>query len=154
MVIVCFGRAEAHNFFHFTKKLNIKYKSIIVSKKHKTTLDIVGSIAKQLSGLIKEKLPYFQQFDKIIVYYDDGQKQLASVLVSIFSAWFFDKLDYRKVSPYEYKLFQCADLICTLALIEQKITDGTGFTKSELKFFDSYRNLKRNYLKHLKKFEF
>lgn len=140
-------------FFHFTQRVGIKYKSIIVSKKHKKEQDLTNGISTQLSNFIKENLSYFQQFDKIIIYYDNGQKQLANVLISVFSSWFFDKFDYRRVSPCEYKLFQCADLICTLTMIEKKILDGIGFTKSELRFFNSYRDLRRNYLKHIKKFE-
>lgn len=143
-----------NTLFCFTKKLNIKYKNIIVDKKHKDALDINKNISIELSCFIRDNLQYFQQFDKIIVYYDSGQKQLTNILISVFSTWFFDKFDYRKVSPYEYKLFQCADLICTLSLIEEKLLNNKKLTKSELKFFNSYSSLKKNYLKHLKKLEF
>ena len=140
--------------FHFTRNAKVKYKNIIVNKKHMQALDINSSISKQLSSIVKENLCYFQQFDKIIIYYDNGQRQLASILVSIFSSWFHDKFEYRIVIPSQYKLFQSADLICTLSLIEQRIEDGGSLTQSEQRFFNSYRNLKRNYLKHLKKMEF
>jgi hypothetical protein len=117
-------------------------------------LDINNNISKQLSLFIKENLCYFQQFDKIIIYYDNGQKQLANILVSVFSSWFHDKFDYRTVSPYEYRLFQVADFICTLSLIENKLSCGQCLTKSESLFFESPRNLKMKYLKQIKRLDF
>lgn len=141
-------------FFNFTRKVGIKYKNIIVDKKHKTPLDINSSISMNLSTFVKENLCYFQQFDKIIIYYDNGQNQLANILVSVFSSWFHDKFEYRTVSPYDYKLFQVADFICTLALINHKLECGQDFTKSEQIFFGSKRNLKMNYLKHIRKLNF
>ena len=143
-----------NKFFHFTRKVGIKYKNIIVDKKHKTAMDINSSISKQLSLFVKSNLEYFQKFDKIIIYYDNGQEQLASILISVFSSWFQDNFEYRVVSPYEYKLFQVADFICTLSLIKHKLSCGYNLTNSESLFFTSPRNLKMKYLKHIKKLEF
>lgn len=143
-----------NTFFYFTKKVGIKCKNIIVDKKHKNLLDINSHISMNLSSFVKENLCYFQQFDKIITYYDNGQNQLANILVSVFSSWFHDKFEYRTVSPYDYKLFQVADFICTLALINHKLECGQCLTKSEQLFFGSKRNLKMNYLKHIKKLNF
>ena len=143
-----------NTFFHFTRKVGIKYKNIVVEKKHKSSIDINNSISKQLSLFIKDNLNYFQQFDNIIIYYDNGQNQLANILVSVFSSWFHDKFDYRTVSPYEYRLFQVADFICTLSLIENKLICNKCLTKSESLFFGTPRNLKMKYLKHIKKLDF
>lgn len=147
-------RKMFNTFFHFTRKIGIKYKNIIVDKKHKTYIDINSNISMNLSFFVKENLNYFQQFDKIIIYYDNGQNQLANILVSVFTSWFHNKFEYRIVSPYDYKLFQVADFICTLSLINHKIECGQGLTKSEQLFFGSKRNLKMNYLKHIKKLNF
>ena len=150
-----FERRKMFNtFFNFTRKVGIKYKNIIVDKKHKDSLDINSNISMNLSTFVKDNLCYFQHFDKIIIYYDNGQKQLANILVSVFSSWFHDKFEYRTVSPYDYKLFQVADFICTLALINHKLQCGQYLTKSEQLFFGSKRNLKTNYLKHIKRLNF
>ncbi|MBQ8476491.1 DUF3800 domain-containing protein [bacterium] len=143
-----------NTFFHFTRKLNIKYKNIIVDKKHKNIQGINGAISKDLSGFIEENLSYFQEFDKIIVYYDNGQLPLANIITSVFNNWCMNKFEYRLVSPYEYKLFQAADFICTLSLIQHKLSQGQKLNKSEKIFFGSYRQLRINYLKHIKKLEF
>jgi hypothetical protein len=62
--------------------------------------------------------------------------------------------DVRKVVPSEYKLFQVADLFCTLELLEQKM-NNKSLSKSELILFHSARDLKKDFLKgmHKKRFE-
>lgn len=54
--------------------------------------------------------------------------------------------------PTNYKLFQVADFICTMELINLKISNN-AFSNSELTFFGNMRDLKQNYLKALKKKE-
>ena len=59
---------------------------------------------------------------------------------------------FRKVMPSDYKLFQVADFICTMELINLK-HESNLFSKSEMIFFGNRRDLKQNYLKALKKKE-
>ncbi len=54
--------------------------------------------------------------------------------------------------PSEYKLFQAADLLCTMSLIRLKLENNL-FSKSEMAFFGNIRDLKKNYLKPLSKKE-
>ena len=54
--------------------------------------------------------------------------------------------------PTNYKLFQVADFICTMELVNLKIENNV-FSNSELTFFGNMRDLKQNYLKALKKKE-
>ena len=61
-------------------------------------------------------------------------------------------VDFRRVMPENYKLFQAADLLCTMKLIKLKIDQGL-LSGSEKKFFGNLRDLKRNYLKPLSKLE-
>lgn len=50
-------------------------------------------------------------------------------------------------------LFQVADLICTLELLKEKVGSGK-LSKSEERFFHSVRDLKKDFLKGIKKKEF
>ena len=59
----------------------------------------------------------------------------------------------RKVLPNDYKLFQVADLICTLELMEQKMRDK-DLSRSEQLLFHSKRDLKKDFLKGIHKKEF
>lgn len=52
--------------------------------------------------------------------------------------------------PSDYRLFQVADMICTLELLVAKAEDGS-LSKSEREFFGGMRDLKKNYLKPLTK---
>ncbi len=61
--------------------------------------------------------------------------------------------DVRKVLPKDYKLFQAADMVCTLALLEKKIEDGT-LSRSDLLFFHNEKDLKKQFLVPLKKKQF
>lgn len=89
------------------------------------------------------------KFDRIIVYYDNGQKSLTKIIASVFNALFSD-VEFRKVTPVDYKLFQVADLICTLELIKDKVNNNAMST-SEIEFFESPRAFKKNIYKNIAK---
>ena len=63
-----------------------------------------------------------------------------------------ENVEFRKVIPADYRLFQVADLICTLKLTELKMENHL-LSKSEIYFFNDERTLKKNYLKPLSKKE-
>ena len=52
--------------------------------------------------------------------------------------------------PTDYKLFQVADLICTMELTKLKI-ENNAMSNSEKLFLGNIRDLKKNYLKPLEK---
>ena len=53
------------------------------------------------------------------------------------------------VEPSRYRLFQVADIICTLELIRQRLDDTGRLTESENAFFAGTKNFRKNYLKLL-----
>ena len=59
----------------------------------------------------------------------------------------------RRVFPNQYKLFQVADLICTLELLRVK-TEHQDLSNSEKKIFHSKRDLKKDFMKGIRKKEF
>ena len=54
-----------------------------------------------------------------------------------------------QVSPSRYRLFQLADILCTLELANLKLTTGNRLTESEIAFFGSIQNLRKSYIKPL-----
>ncbi len=72
---------------------------------------------------------------------------MTKVISSVFNS-LLDKVEFRKVVPAEYRLFQVADLVCTLKLTELKM-ENKMLSNSEMMFFDNERTLKKNYLKPL-----
>ena len=83
------------------------------------------------------------------MYYDYGQPDLTTILTSVFNA-LFQNVQMRKVKPADYKLFQAADLICTMELTNDK-AERNALSKSELEFFHSARDFKKNLYKQLRK---
>lgn len=137
----------------FTRQLNISFKCFHIEKKHiADTIEASGKISRQLSSFIHENYDYFLSFDTIKVYYDNGQIELTRILSSVLNA-LLPNVQFRKVLPSEYRLFQVADLICTLELIRLKIENKT-ISKHELAFWGKESDFKKNYLKRLYQKEF
>lgn len=65
------------------------------------------------------------------------------------SSTLYTHVEFRKVRPVDYKLFQIADLICTMELLAEKVAHKS-FSHSEMDFFNNIRDFKKNYLKHLR----
>ena len=136
----------------FIRHIDISYKTIYIEKKHiKDSIEATGKLSKQLSSLIRENMDLFCSFDVVKIYYDNGQVEVTRVLSSVFNA-LLENVEFRKVIPSQYRLFQVADLICTLKLTELKLENHT-LSKSEKAFFEDERTLKKNYLKPIKKKE-
>lgn len=132
----------------FVRNLNIKYKNFYIEKKHiENDVDIAGKLSKQISLFLKEHISYFLSFDEIIVYYDNGQTQLNRILISIFNV-LFEHVEFRKVIPADYRLFQVADYMCTLKMLELKFSEHR-MSRSEMYFFEDIKTFKKQYLKQL-----
>lgn len=111
-----------------------------------------ASMARAISNFIRDELGYFQSFDNVILYYDNGQHELNRILNTVLATE-LTQYDVRRVMPSDYKLFQVADLICTLVLLEQKQINKE-LSKSELLLFHTARDLKKDFLKGIHKKEF
>lgn len=141
-----------YKLFAFTKHVEISHASLIVDKHpNSSPMEITKHLSKQLSALIKDNFEYFASFDNIIIYYDNGQYQVTNILVAIFNTLLSIDCEFRQVLPSDYKLFQTADLICTLALIKSKLERGKKLTNSEQIFFGSVGKLRKTFLKHFDK---
>ena len=139
-----------NSLFHFVRMVDIKYHSVVVEKKRIVdNIDLLIHITKQLSAFLNEHMLSLTKYDRIVIYYDYGQRELTHILVSVFNT-VLSNVEFRKVSPADYKLFQAADMLCTLELLALK-AERKMLSKSELSFFTSARNLNKSYLKVIKK---
>lgn len=137
----------------FVRNTEFSYRTIYIEKKHiSNSIEATGKLSKQLSLLIKENFVTFCEFDIVKIYYDNGQVEVTRILSSVFNA-LLENVEFRKVIPSQYRLFQVADLICTLKLTELKMLNNS-LSKSELFFFENERTLKKNYLKPIKRKQF
>jgi hypothetical protein len=134
----------------FTKRIDINYHVVSVDKKKASgKKNLVDMLSKQLALFLREHLEYFLSFDKIIIYYDYGQSEITTILTSVFNSLFVN-VEFRHVQPFEYKLFQVADMICTLELSKLNYANNK-ISKSEEQFYGSHRKFKDFYYKTIKK---
>ena len=139
------------SLFHFTRKLDIKYicPKINKSECNDDILAYIAKLSKTIADELKKHYQYFNSYDLIINYYDYGQAELTKIITSIFTT-LFSEIEFRKVKPADYKLFQVADLLCTMELTNDKALKNT-LSKSELEFFHSAHHFRKNFYKQIEK---
>ena len=89
---------------------------------------------------------------KVKVYYDCGQAVLTNLIHDVMSERYGGGWEFAHgVRPSRYRLFQVADLVCTVSLIERRLSECLSMTRSEYAFFGGPRNFKRMVLKPLRR---
>ena len=132
----------------FIRQSDFRYKSFYIEKKHiNNVVEATGKLAKLISNFLYENYNYFLSYDSVKIYYDNGQIEVNKILSTVFNV-ILQNVEFRRVLPSKYRLFQVADLICTLELLHLKL-DNHSLSKSEKIFFGNERNLKKNYLKQI-----
>lgn len=141
------------SLFFFVLKSPISYKTFVFEKRQgETTLALEGRMAREMSLFIRHNLQFFQNFEDVVLYYDNGQHELNRILNYILSTE-LSTYSLRKVLPKDYKLFQAADLICTLELLAKKYEYGE-LSKSEQILFHNKRELRKTFLHPIQKKRF
>ena len=140
----------------FASRVNFKYRCLSVDKKF---IDSASQIVDRLRSSLLEFIDSYRNalssFDHVKVYYDCGQSPVTNLLQKTFHEAFGRVVEFKQgVRPSQYRLFQIADLVCTLHLIELRLAHGIPMTQSELRFFGGPRDFKRNILKKIKRKEF
>jgi hypothetical protein len=138
-------------FYNFTRTVDVKYHAIVVDKnvyKNKTTL--ILQILKRLSQFLDAHIEMFDKYDRVIVYYDNGQREIKEMLATAFDKA-LNNAEFRNVTPNDYKLFQTADMICTLELLSTKAEHNKKFSNSEIKFFISPKKFDKDYYRAIKR---
>ena len=143
-------RGIFRRMFLFMHKANISYQCFKIDK------NFIGGkqglhdpLLQQIAKFLLDHSADFNAFQKLKVYYDNGQRQLTALLKEAF-AFFASRTEFiPAVEPSRYRLFQVADIICTLELIRQRLVDTGRLTESENAFFAGTKNFRKNYLKLL-----
>lgn len=137
----------------FIRRTNIKFKCFYIEKRHiSDQVEASVKLSTQLKNWVNNNYEYLLSFDVVKIYYDNGQSELSQILSSIFTV-LLPSVEPKRVRPSDYRLFQVADFVCTMKLLELKM--GThSLSKSELFFFGGEDSLKKEFLDKLKKFSF
>ena len=136
----------------FAARVDFRYHCLNVDKKFiDSATQIVDHLRVDLRAFIEAHLDVFSSVQDIKVYYDCGQSPVTNLLHATFAEAFGRSVEFKQdAKPSRYSLFQIADLVCTLHLIELRLAHGLPMTQSEMRFFGGPRDFKRNILKKIK----
>lgn len=141
-------RKLLYKMLYFYNKCDIYHDTVIVNRKEaEDKITLSGRLSKEIVKMIEKHASYFNQYDKVIVYYDNGQAELSAVLNAVLSILFND-VEFRKAEPQKYRLLQVADFVCSMELLKIKRNEKR-LSKSEEKFFYKPQELKKIFLKSL-----
>ena len=131
--------------YHFSRKIPVKYHTIIIDKKYTDNSRILRQkLSTDINKMIKENESYFEKFDEIVMYYDNGQETLGIILDSIFSR--FEGYEHRvDFNHKEKRLFQVSDMLTYIDKFDYKYKNKMSFTRGEKYFFtnDEIRKILR-----------
>lgn len=135
-------------FSSFVRKLPISYITFVYRRSQfEDPARLMERMGRDISSAMIEHLGFFQSFDDVKVYYDNGQDIVKQALDrSVDKVLSKGVVRRRKTSMTDYRLEQVADYLCTieLALVKyQAKEDGETYNK----FFGGIGSFKRNWLK-------
>lgn len=138
--------------YQFTRRISVRYYTIIIEKKYTDNSRVLRQqLASKINKLIKDNENYFKKFDKIVMYYDNGQETLGIILDSIFLQ--FEGFEHRiEFDHKEKRLFQISDMLTFIDKYDYKYKHNIPLTNGEKYFFS--KDDMRKILKELNKKRF
>ena len=137
------------SLFYFLLKINVKIKTIIIDKRYINTRGQLNKlIFDKINNFINQNKNYFKSFDKIVIYYDNGQDILTYIFNNIFLI--FSNVEMRtNFNHNEKRLFQISDMLTVIDKLHYKQKNHISLTNAE-KFFFSKKEFKHiiELLKH------
>ena len=136
----------------FASKLDFRYHCLTVEKRFIDSREqLVSRLQRDMDAFFDLLVKTYAGISRFKVYYDCGQTPVTNILRTVFQDRAGLDVEFAQaVRPDRYKLFQIADMIATMRLVELKIEQAVPMTESEFKFFGGPRNFKRNYLRFVK----
>lgn len=142
-----------NKMFAFARHCPIAYRTFVVEKRQwNDYYHLTGRLARSLHAFLLENIAYFQSFDKLVVYYDDGQAEITRIINIVFNT-VFSSVDIRHVYPVDYRLFQAADFFCTMELWELKRVNS-DLSANDLRFFKGTKEFTKTYFKKIRQKRF
>lgn len=141
-----------YSFNVLVQRLPIQYATYIYKhREHNEAAALTKHIERDLTALFNDHLKFFQSFDKVKIYYDNGQKLVRQALYDAVSSCLSQQAVIRKKTTMtEYRLAQVADYLCTIELAAVKYAaKENGGTYD--KFFGGVGSFKKNWLKQARR---
>lgn len=113
--------------------------------------NLLSRMKRDLVLALFDGLEYFQGFETVKIYYDNGQEIVTKALHdAIEYALARNAIVYRNATPSDYHFFQVADYLCTPELTALKY-QGKMESATGKRFFGEWGTFKKNYLKKIRK---
>lgn len=123
------------SIFYFSKRVNVKIHTIMIEKKFKNNkAQLNRELAVQISKFFDSINDYMNDFEKVVVYYDNGQESLGAIIDTLLITK--DNVEHRiEFNHKEKRLFQVSDMLTFIDKIVYKYNHNMPLTKSEKYFF-------------------
>lgn len=140
------------SFGTFVDHSPFKYRVLLYEKSRFPSAEALGArIRRDLSTLLFDNIDWFQRFDFVKIYYDDGLGLVTRALHLGFEyALAREAVVYRDASPADYRMLQVADYVCGIELAAAKYDSGEEGATDRM-FFGTRRDLKKNFLRKLRR---
>ena len=139
-------------FFMDIQKLPITYQTFLYKRKEVGgSTQLATKMKRDVITLLFDNLEFFQSYDKVKIYYDNGQEIVAHALRgAVEYALSKESVLFRKTNAADFMLAQAADMLCTLELTAEKYRNKEA-TRSDIKMFGNAHAFKNNYMKAIKR---
>lgn len=141
-----------NTFNVLAQNLPVTYTTLSYRKSEVDTVEKLASrMRRDLADFIFDRLARFQEFEKVKIYYDGGQKVVADALHAAVGYTLSKQATmYRKTQFRDYRLSQAADYFCAIELTRIKHERGEE-TNTDVKVFGRIGTFKKNYLKQARR---
>ena len=142
------------HFNIFMQKAPIRYRTFVYASYDTDARTLSARMRRDIVNFVFDNLGWFQSFETVIIFYDDGQ---ASVTRALHEA--FDYLlgtgvaNYRLISYQNRRLAQAADYFCSIELAALRYGRGEE-SSTYRKFYGLRGDFKRNFLKQARRKSF
>ena len=139
-------------FATFAHKCPFTYHVIAYRKDRFVDTSALGAqLRRDIVELLFAHLEWFQRFDLVKIYYDDGQRLVTRALHDGFEyALAREAVLYRDARPSDNRMLQIADYVCGVELAALKY-DAREEDATDRIFFGKRRDFMRTFLRKLRK---
>ena len=123
------------SIFYFSKRVQVKIHTVIVDKRFKNNKSQLNKeLAIKISDFFNCISDYMDKFEKVVVYYDNGQDSLGAIIDTLLMTK--NNVEHRIEFDHKQKrLFQVSDMLTFIDKIVYKHKFNIPLTKSEKYFF-------------------
>ena len=123
------------SIFYFSKRVDVKIHTIMVDKRFKNNrVQLNRELAYRINEFFYQISEYMNEFDKVVIYYDNGQEALGAILDTLL----LNRMNVEHRVNFNHKekrLFQVSDMLTFIDKIVYKYNHEIELTKAEKYFF-------------------